>query len=142
MRKLVLLSLIPFAAAVSAANVEAPPTIDSAEAVQAPAAQSVQSRKPAAKAPTQKEAKENMQRARKTMEQSQKRTGKPSNWPKTKIVETVDNRGQVTEVTVTPMSTQIPYTMKREAQGSPQAQDTAAGKGSTMSVPKFINFGF
>lgn len=56
--------------------------------------------------------------SKKDLEAAQKRSDNPSLWPKTKIEETVDNHNQVTEVKVTPMSTQVPYVMTREARAT------------------------
>lgn len=59
----------------------------------------------------------------------------------TKIQETVDNDNRVTEVTVTPGSTSIPYTMRNR---SDRPIDTTPGQnpGSTLDTPKFIEFGW
>ena len=78
--------------------------------------------------------------AKKDIEAAKVRQKDPRFWPKTKIEETVNNNNVVTEVKVPPMSTQIPYTMTRE-QPSNQSKNGTSG-GNTMSVPKFINFGF
>ena len=81
--------------------------------------------------------------SKKDLEAAQKRSDNPSLWPKTKIEETVDNHNQVTEVKVTPMSTQVPYVMTREAPSNKTgASGPGTGSDNTMSVPKFINFGF
>ena len=81
--------------------------------------------------------------SKKDLEAAQKRSDNPSLWPKTKIEETVDNHNQVTEVKVTPMSTQVPYVMTREAPSNKTGgSGPGTGSDNTMSVPKFINFGF
>lgn len=81
--------------------------------------------------------------SKKDLEAAGKRSKDPSLWPKTKIEETVDNHNQVTEVKVTPMSTQVPYVMKREVPSNKSGSSgPGTGSDNTMSVPKFINFGF
>ncbi|WP_290149449.1 hypothetical protein [uncultured Parasutterella sp.] len=84
-------------------------------------------------------AKENMDKARSDLDKAKVRTSDTSMWPKTKIEETVNNHNQVTEVKVTPMSTQIPYVMTREV---PSNKTPSGNKDGDMTVPKFINFGF
>lgn len=83
---------------------------------------------------------EELAQAKRDIEAAKVRSKDPQFWPKTKIEETVNNNNVVTEVKVTPMSTQIPYTMKREAPSN-QSKNGTSGD-NTMSVPKFINFGF
>ena len=81
--------------------------------------------------------------SKKDLKAAQKRSKDPSLWPKTKIEETVDNHNQVTEVKVTPMSTQVPYVMTREAPSNKTGgSGPGTGSDNTMSIPKFINFGF
>ena len=81
--------------------------------------------------------------SKKDLRAAQKRSKDPSLWPKTKIEETVDNHNQVTEVKVTPMSTQVPYVMTREAPSNKTGgSGPGTGSDNTMSIPKFINFGF
>lgn len=81
--------------------------------------------------------------SKKDLEAAQKRSDNPSLWPKTKIEETVDNHNQVTEVKVIPGSTQVPYVMTREAPSNKTGgSGPGTGSDNTMSVPKFINFGF
>lgn len=79
--------------------------------------------------------------AQKDLDKAKVRSKNPSLWPKTKIEETVNNKNEVTEVKVTPMSTQIPYIMTRETQHGTSGSN-AAGRDNTMSIPKFLNFGF
>lgn len=83
--------------------------------------------------------KENVDKARSDLDKAKVRSSDPSMWPKTKIEETVNNHNQVTEVKVTPMSTQIPYVMTREV---PSNKSPSGNKDGDMTVPKFINFGF
>ncbi len=85
---------------------------------------------------------EEAEQARRDLDAAKVRSKDPSFWPKTKIEETVDNRNVVTEVKVTPGSTQIPYTMKREAQSVQTSPGLGGTRSNTMSIPKFINFGF
>ena len=85
----------------------------------------------------------NSKAGKKDTKAAQKRSKDPSLWPKTKIEETVDNHNQVTEVKVTPMSTQVPYVMTREAPSNKTGgSGPGTGSDNTMSIPKFINFGF
>ena len=63
--------------------------------------------------------------SKKDLEAAQKRSDNPSLWPKTK------------------MSTQVPYVMTREAPSNKTGgSGPGTGSDNTMSVPKFINFGF
>jgi len=150
MKKILFTAVFFAVTPVMAANIDSPPPLDTNEKASA-------IREVVTPAPRKEMSQEQVQRlkerkveerrqaeasSKKELEKAKKRTKDPSTWPKTKIEETVNNRGQVTEVTVTPMSTQIPYKMTREDINSPANADSAAGKGNTMSVPKFINFGF
>ncbi len=121
-----------FASVVAAApRVETPPSIDSKDNISGGTSE---------KKVTRIVTKEELEQAKKDIEAAKVRQKDPRFWPKTKIEETVNNNNVVTEVKVTPMSTQIPYTMTRE-QPSNQSKNGTSGD-NTMSVPKFINFGF
>jgi hypothetical protein len=138
---LAVLSAMLLASMQAQAAPDAPPAIDEDNSSEAAAAHSAKNLPPM-KFKEEPLTKEEIAAAKKTVEQARVRTTQTGKWAKTRIDETIDNHGRVTEVKVTPMATQIPYTMTRETGISPQSQDSAAGKGSTMSIPKFINFGF
>ena len=128
-----------FASVVAAApRVETPPSIDSKDNISGGTSEKKVARITAKK--TDAVTKEELEQAKKDIEAAKVRQKDPRFWPKTKIEETVNNNNVVTEVKVTPMSTQIPYPMTRE-QPSNQSKNGTSG-GNTMSVPKFINFGF
>ncbi|WP_438696370.1 hypothetical protein [Turicimonas muris] len=128
-----------FASVVAAApRVETPPSIDSKDNISGGTSEKKVTRITAKK--TDAVTKEELEQAKKDIEAAKVRQKDPRFWPKTKIEETVNNNNVVTEVKVTPMSTQIPYTMTRE-QPSNQSKNGTSGD-NTMSVPKIINFGF
>ncbi len=128
--------------ALAAFSIDSPPTITESELAASksvppkPAPTTAENQAKQAKQLTQEE----IEKARKDLEAAKVRSRNPELWEKTKIEETVDNHNVVTEIKVTPGSTQIPYTMTR-VPPSNQTKGTGAGDG-TMSVPKFINFGF
>lgn len=134
-------------------NVPPPPSInDTPDNVQSPEKKGetveekvtdLNQKNPDIKKPSRKDTRAEEAQSKKDLEKAQKRSGDPSLWPKTKIEETVDNHNQVTEVKVTPMSTQIPYVMTREAPSNKTAgSGPGTGSDNTLTVPKFINFGF
>ncbi|MCD8338930.1 MAG: hypothetical protein LUC43_01820 [Burkholderiales bacterium] len=141
MKKL-LLATILFAAlplvATAAPKVQSPPAMEASEDLSGstvPHATSERSRDQARKLSL-----EEAEQARRDLDAAKVRSRNPEFWPKTKIEETVNNRNIVTEVKVTPGSTQIPYTMRREVPTVQSVSGTV--RDNTMGIPKFINFGF
>lgn len=141
-KTLIVIALSLCSLSVGATTVEAPPQMGSYESTPV-APVNIKKAFPVTQDESSKLTEEEIRQAKKTVEEARANIRKTeSRWSRTKMEETINNRGQVTEITITPRSTQIPYTMTRETMGSPQSSDSAAGKGNTMSVPKFIQFGF
>ena len=129
-----------------AAHIDAPPPSinDAPDNIEHPNAKTVTSEERITHYNKRSEGANNSEKAdreqsKKDLEDSKVRTSDTSMWPKKKIEETVDNNNRVTEVKVTPMSTQIPYVMKREL---PSNKTPGQNNEGSLSVPKFINFGF
>lgn len=140
------------AGAMAADNLEAPPRITQVPAAQQPPAAKSNAdapRTPAGDRSTYNASRlepsaEDMAKARADREQRGRNNAQPAPYVSeygTKIEEVHDQNNRVTEIRVTPGTTDIPYTMKNRSD-RPIDNRPGADPRSTLDTPKFIEFGW